>query len=129
MAAMKFGRFGREDSSLVLVTRGGTLHIKILKRTAHFENLEMASGPLLGPATRLNVPKRTKLFVDQTLRERENAVLMHRYRWVDRGYSAGTVGKIMENSKGSLYIYCIYSVLASPLCASFAPCAKWRMVN
>jgi Bardet-Biedl syndrome 1 protein len=79
VAAMKFGRFGREDSTLVLVTRGGALHTKILKRTAHFENLEMASGPLLGQATKLNVPKRTKLFVDQTLRERENAVLMHRY--------------------------------------------------
>jgi hypothetical protein len=79
VAAMRFGRFGREDNTLVLVTTGGTLHTKILKRTAHFENLEMASGPLLGLATKLNVPKRTKLFVDQTLRERENAVLMHRY--------------------------------------------------
>ena len=27
---------------------------------------------------KLNVPKKTKLFVDQTLRERENSVLMHR---------------------------------------------------
>jgi Bardet-Biedl syndrome 1 protein len=27
---------------------------------------------------KLNVPKKTKLFVDQTLRERDNSVLMHR---------------------------------------------------
>ena len=48
MSAMRFGRFGREDNTLVLVSSTGTLHMKILKRTAHFDNLEMASGPLMG---------------------------------------------------------------------------------
>ena len=78
VAAMKFGRFGREDNTLVLVTIGGTLNMKILKRTAHFEDLEMASTPLMNQNIKLNVPKKTKLFVDQTLRERESSVLMHR---------------------------------------------------
>ena len=48
VSAMRFGRFGREDNTLVLVTCTGTLAIKILKRTAHFENLEITSAPLIG---------------------------------------------------------------------------------
>ncbi|XP_023347799.1 Bardet-Biedl syndrome 1 protein homolog isoform X2 [Eurytemora carolleeae] len=78
VSAMRFGRFGREDNTLVLVTCTGTLAIKILKRTAHFENLEITSAPLIGQNTKLNIPKKTKLFVDQTMRERESATLMHR---------------------------------------------------
>ena len=60
------------------VTIGGTLNMKILKRTAHFDNLENASAPLASQNIKLNIPKKTKLFVDQTLRERENCTLMHR---------------------------------------------------
>ena len=52
--------------------------MKILKRTAHFDNLENASTPLTSQNIKLNIPKKTKLFVDQTLRERENCTLMHR---------------------------------------------------
>ncbi|KAF2361455.1 hypothetical protein FHG87_007784 [Trinorchestia longiramus] len=56
---------------------GGGLHIKILKRMARFTVDEsVGQGP--ASATRLNVPKKTKLFVDQTMRERENSVQMHR---------------------------------------------------
>lgn len=33
---------------------------------------------MLHQVPKLNVPKKTKLFVDQTLRERDNSVLMHR---------------------------------------------------
>ena len=49
VSGMKFGKFGREDSSLVLVTVGGALSVKILKRTAHFEKMETSSGPSSGP--------------------------------------------------------------------------------
>ena len=52
--------------------------MKILKRTAHFDSLENASAPLSSQNIKLNIPKKTKLFVDQTLRERENCTLMHR---------------------------------------------------
>ena len=95
VSAMKFGRFGREENTLVLgklcnkchqvtknlnllVTIGGTLNMKILKRTAQFDSLETASTPLTAQNIKLNIPKKTKLFVDQTLRERENCTLMHR---------------------------------------------------
>ena len=46
VSAMTFGKFGREDSALVLVTLGGALIVKILKRTAQFEKMESSSGPL-----------------------------------------------------------------------------------
>ena len=63
---------------IISVTIGGTLNMKILKRTAHFDSLENASAPLSSQNIKLNIPKKTKLFVDQTLRERENCTLMHR---------------------------------------------------
>uniref|UniRef100_A0A6A7G4S6 Bardet-Biedl syndrome 1 protein-like n=1 Tax=Hirondellea gigas TaxID=1518452 RepID=A0A6A7G4S6_9CRUS len=77
VTAMLYGRFGREDNAFVLIMRGGGLMVKILRRKARFVVDDMlGSGPT--SAHRLNVPKKTKLFVDQTMRERENSVLMHR---------------------------------------------------
>lgn len=43
VSAMAFGRFGREENSLVIVTVGGSLIIQMLKRTAQFEKLEEAT--------------------------------------------------------------------------------------
>ncbi|XP_030074788.1 BBSome complex member BBS1 [Microcaecilia unicolor] len=73
-----FGRYGREDNTLIMTTKGGGLIIKILKRTAVFEEKDTSPGPPLAQGVKLSVPKKTKLYVDQTLRERENAVAMHR---------------------------------------------------
>uniref|UniRef100_A0A6I8Q1I5 BBSome complex member BBS1 n=1 Tax=Xenopus tropicalis TaxID=8364 RepID=A0A6I8Q1I5_XENTR len=78
-----FGRYGREDDTLIMTTQGGGLLIKILKRTAQFEDKDTAPGPPTGQSIKLNVPKKTKLYVDQTLRERENAVAMHRVFQMD----------------------------------------------
>lgn len=74
---MKFGRFGREDGSLLLVTQGGALIIKILKRSALLEIKEPSPGPPKTQMAKLNVPKKTKVFVDQTIRERESAIGKH----------------------------------------------------
>ncbi|KAF5908920.1 Bardet-Biedl syndrome 1 protein, partial [Clarias magur] len=73
-----FGRYGREDGTLIMTTKGGGLIIKIMKRTAVFDDRDSISGPPIAQSIRLNVPKKTKLYVDQTMRERENAVAMHR---------------------------------------------------
>ncbi|KAM4524562.1 BBSome complex member BBS1 [Odontesthes bonariensis] len=73
-----FGRYGREDGTLIMTTKGGGLMVKILKRTAVFDDRDCAPGPPLAQSVRLNVPKKTKLYVDQTLRERENGLAMHR---------------------------------------------------
>ena len=74
VACMKFGRFGREDSTLILITESGKLFIKMLKRTASFD------GKLIGDElkntthAKLNLPKKTKLYTEQAIRERENAI-------------------------------------------------------
>ncbi|XP_054880863.1 Bardet-Biedl syndrome 1 protein [Poeciliopsis prolifica] len=73
-----FGRYGREDGTLIMTTKGGGLMVKILKRTAVFDDMDSTPGPPLAQSIRLNVPKKTKLYVDQTLRERENGLAMHR---------------------------------------------------
>uniref|UniRef100_A0A7N8YF06 BBSome complex member BBS1 n=1 Tax=Mastacembelus armatus TaxID=205130 RepID=A0A7N8YF06_9TELE len=72
-----FGRYGREDGTLIMTTKGGGLMVKILKRTAMFSDRDSAPGPPLAQSVRLNIPKKTKLYVDQTLRERENGLAMH----------------------------------------------------
>lgn len=47
--------------------------VRMLRRTATFEDKDMLpGGPPAGQAQKLDVPKKTKLFVDQTIREREN---------------------------------------------------------
>ena len=47
--------------------------IKILKRTATFEENDVLHGPPKEQQVKIDVPKRTKLYVDQTLREKEQA--------------------------------------------------------
>ena len=61
VTAMQFGRFGREESSLILVTRAGGMYVKILKRTASFEEKDTVSGPPRAQSVKLNIPKKTKL--------------------------------------------------------------------
>lgn len=50
------------------------MYVKILKRTAKFEEKDLMAGPPIAQNIKLNVPKKTKLFVDQTQRERENGI-------------------------------------------------------
>ncbi|CAG0912671.1 unnamed protein product [Notodromas monacha] len=79
VSSMKFGRFGREDNTLVIVTRGGGLIVKMLRRQARLEPLDDdTSAQVSQQSLKLNVPKKTKLFVDQTVKEREDPIGMHR---------------------------------------------------
>ncbi|XP_022090954.1 Bardet-Biedl syndrome 1 protein-like isoform X2 [Acanthaster planci] len=78
ITGLQYGRFGREDCTLALTTRHGGLLIKILKRNAMFEDKDLVRGPPPAQMQKLNVPKKTKVFVDQTMRERENGIAMHR---------------------------------------------------
>jgi Bardet-Biedl syndrome 1 protein len=78
VTGIQFGKFGREESVLIMTTKGGGMIIKILKRTAEFEGKDLKLSGKSASQTKLNIPKKTKLFLDQTLRERENATVMHR---------------------------------------------------
>lgn len=48
------------------------MNVKILKRSADFTP-QLVAGSTAG-AGKLQIPKKTKLFVDQTMRERENSI-------------------------------------------------------
>ena len=51
---------------------GGGLIVKMLKRTAQFDSKSVtAAGPPAAQNVKLDIPKKTKLFLDQTVRERE----------------------------------------------------------
>jgi Bardet-Biedl syndrome 1 protein len=76
--AMTFGLYGREENTLVLVHGMGSLTIKIWKRLAEVENLSFNVGPPPEQDIPLPVPKKTKLYVEQTQREREKAPEIHR---------------------------------------------------
>ncbi|XP_045153203.1 Bardet-Biedl syndrome 1 protein isoform X2 [Echinops telfairi] len=78
VTSLCFGRYGREDNTLVMTTKGGGLLIKILKRTAVFVEAGGDAGPPPAQSLKLSVPRKTRLYVDQTLRERESATAMHR---------------------------------------------------
>eukprot|EP00899_Mesostigma_viride_P012791 jgi/Mesvir1/21512/Mv03955-RA.1 len=76
--SMRFGRFGREDNTLIATSSSGALSIKILPRNANLDNVKGSTGPPPEQDIPLDVPKKTKLYVEQTQREREQAVDMHR---------------------------------------------------
>ncbi|XP_013182045.1 PREDICTED: Bardet-Biedl syndrome 1 protein [Papilio xuthus] len=80
VSVMKFGQLGQEENVFVIITTNGNLMLKILKRTADF-NADAASAdvtpdPLSSEKPWL-IPKRSKLFLEQSARERENAIAMH----------------------------------------------------
>jgi Bardet-Biedl syndrome 1 protein len=87
VVAMRFGQYGREANTLVLVGRAGSLTFKMLKRTASFEPPSLAPGAAtLAPASAgapeqdmpLAVPKKTRLYLEQTQRERDSSGEMYR---------------------------------------------------
>lgn len=77
-AALRFGTYSREANTLVTVSRSGSLTFKMTKRTATFKAIEGAAGPPPEQDIPLPVPKKTKLYVEQTQRERDFAADMHR---------------------------------------------------
>ncbi|KAJ8725410.1 hypothetical protein PYW08_003593 [Mythimna loreyi] len=81
VSVMKFGQLGQEEHVLIIITGAGNLMLKILKRTADFSahaaGVEMSPSALTGQKPWL-IPKKSKLFLEQSVRERENAALMHK---------------------------------------------------
>lgn len=55
----------------------GGLLVKLFKRTAKLEEKSHLPGPPQAQSQKLNVPKKTKIFVDQTMRERYEGQRMH----------------------------------------------------
>jgi Bardet-Biedl syndrome 1 protein len=78
VTALRFGSYGREEGCLAIVGASGSLSIKILQRTAKFDTTSSTAGPPPEQDVPLSIPKKTKLYVEQTQREREQATEMHR---------------------------------------------------
>mmetsp|Transcript_89952 Transcript_89952/g.142135 ORF Transcript_89952/g.142135 Transcript_89952/m.142135 type:complete len:595 (-) Transcript_89952:174-1958(-) len=78
VTGIKLGTFGREEGSMVLSFKSGALMVKILQRSANLDVSSATPGPPPEQDIPLDVPKKTKLYVEQTNREKENAIDMHR---------------------------------------------------
>lgn len=78
VTGMRLGTFGREEGSMVLSFKSGALMVKILQRNANLDVSNVTPGPPPEQDIPLDVPKKTKLYVEQTSREREQATDMHR---------------------------------------------------
>lgn len=72
-----FGPLGRESHCLVSVHDSGALRVRILPRRASLEPSDKG-GPPPEQDIPLPIPKKTRLYVDQTRRERDEATQMHR---------------------------------------------------
>lgn len=70
---LKFGRFGKEEESLVILTDTGSLLIKSLSSTVNIESLSYSESKRNMEEINLNVPKKTKLYLDLIEREKECA--------------------------------------------------------
>jgi len=78
VTGIALGTFGREEGSMVLSFQSGALMVKILQRNANLDVSSTTPGPPPEQDIPLDVPKKTKLYVEQTSREREQAIDMHR---------------------------------------------------
>lgn len=78
VCGIKLGTVGREEGSMVLSFKNGALMVKILQRNANLDVSSTTPGPPPEQDVPLDVPKKTKLYVEQTSREREQAIDMHR---------------------------------------------------
>merc|ERR1719335_1813499 len=78
VSGIRLAPFGREEGALILSFKSGALMVKILQRNANLDVSSAAPGPPAEQDIPLDVPKKTKLYVEQTSREREQAIDMHR---------------------------------------------------
>ncbi|XP_073998178.1 Bardet-Biedl syndrome 1 [Rhodnius prolixus] len=83
--SMIFGKYGQEEHALITVTCNGALDIKLLRRTAQFKNEIVNTQAAPKPHDiKFLVPKKSKLFLEQSLRERQKCREMH--TWFHRSW-------------------------------------------
>jgi len=63
--AMRFGKYAREEGTLLIVHQSGALGVKILSRKSDLSKTSEVAGPPPEQDVPLNVPKKTKLYVEQ----------------------------------------------------------------
>lgn len=75
--AIRYGPYGREENTLIIIHGKGSITVKMWKRTADVDGSNPAAGPPPEQDIPLAVPKKTKLYVEQTQREKEMAADIH----------------------------------------------------
>lgn len=79
IVGMRFGQYGREANTLVLVSRTGSLSFRMLKRTANMDGSNKNTSTVTNESDiPLAIPKKTRLYLDQTQREKDAAPDMYR---------------------------------------------------
>lgn len=73
VTGMIYGVFGREEGCLILNYKSGGISAKILQRQANLTSSSSKPGAPPEQDIPLNIPKKTKLFVELSQREREQA--------------------------------------------------------
>ncbi|KAI3385456.1 hypothetical protein SNEBB_008787 [Seison nebaliae] len=68
--AMHFGRFGREDGALTMITDNRHMFTYILKRNVEFATRDEHAGPPPSQKLPLDIPKKTVLFKEQQSKEK-----------------------------------------------------------
>lgn len=77
--SMVFGQYGREDNSLIIIHGQGQMTIKMWSRNTNPDQFtQNSSGPPAEQSIPIPIPKKTKIFLEQTVREKENAREIHR---------------------------------------------------
>lgn len=77
--SMVFGQYGREDNTLIIIHGQGQMTIKMWSRNTNPEQFtQNISGPPAEQNIPIPIPKKTKIFLEQTVREKENAREIHR---------------------------------------------------
>jgi Bardet-Biedl syndrome 1 protein len=121
---MRFGSYGREENALIVIHGKGSITVKMWSRHADIDALLTSaskSGPPPEQDTPLPVPKKTKLYIEQTKRECDQASAIHRVFQRDlcklrletaRAYvKTLTEGRMVSHSFILLGVMCIISLL------------------
>jgi len=77
VVGMVFGRYGADVGVLSLATKSGRLHFRYLSHRVDFSLLASMGGPPAEQNIKIPVPPKSQLYIDQTKRERDNAMTMH----------------------------------------------------
>eukprot|EP00040_Diaphanoeca_grandis_P010720 m.54932 g.54932 ORF g.54932 m.54932 type:complete len:592 (-) comp21995_c0_seq1:150-1925(-) len=78
VVGLVFGKYGADAGVLAMATASGKLHFRYIQQGVDFSKCSHGGGPPPEQSIRIPVPPKTQLYVDQTQRERDNAMLMHR---------------------------------------------------
>ena len=78
VCGMHFGRYGRESGAMISTHKNGALSIKLLPRQASLSASKKKSGAPPEQDMPLDIPRKTRLYVENTQREHDQAAQMHR---------------------------------------------------